>query len=321
MNVWVVRADFGTYTGNFVNGGYIAIGWIWECDLSAISRRDELYPIYREAHPDDKSNLVVGQQVGQIARFLLEIKAGDYVITPPTDTEWLHFGKVSVDPYYFSNENDGCPYPHRRKIEWDQRRLKRSEFSIPFQNTIRSSLTVFYVSHGQEFLSTIGVHRVGFESEPKPEDPHKVVLKQILELDSGEFEILVGHLLTALGFEDSRVVGKPGDGGVDVTGELNASNLAMIKIFVQAKRYNLQSKVSAATVKQLRQAIPFGGQGAFITTANYQAKAREVAVEEGFPRIGLINGHQLVDLLVAHWSSIPEELRARLGLRPGLVRT
>ena len=77
----------------------------------------------------------------------------------------------------------------------------------------------------------------------------------------------------------------------------------------------------AADVRQLRQAIPFGGQGAFITTADYQAGAFDVALEAGFPRIGLINGHQLVDLLVEHWNDIPEEFRDRLSLKPGLVRT
>jgi len=40
----------------------------------------------------------------------------------------------------------------------------------------------------------------------------------------------------ALGFEGSEVTGKTGDGGVDATGELNVSNLAKVKIFVQAKR-------------------------------------------------------------------------------------
>ena len=318
MKVWVVRAEFGRYTGHFLAGGYVALGGIYGHDLSSIKSRDELYPIYRKAHPDDKSNLVIGQQVGQFARFLLEIKAGDYVITPPTDTEWLHFGKVAADPYYFSKGDDGCPYQHRRRVEWSQRRFKRSEFSIPFQNTIQSSLTVFYVSHGQELLSAIGERSIG--PQPETDDPYKVVLKQILELDSGEFEILVGHLLTALGFEGTKVVGKPGDGGVDVTGELNVSNLARIKVYVQAKRYKMTSKIDAKTVKQLRQSIPNHGQGAFITTADYQAKATDVAVEEGFPRIGLINGDQLVDLLVAHWSSIPEEFRDRLGLRRGLVR-
>lgn len=44
-------------------------------------------------------------------------------------------------------------------------------------------------------------------------DAERVVLEQILELDDKEFEILVGHLLTALGFEGSEVIGKVGDGG------------------------------------------------------------------------------------------------------------
>ena len=148
-----------------------------------------------------------------------------------------------------------------------------------------------------------------------------MVLEQILELDATEFEILVGHLLTAMGFEGSEVTGKTGDGGVDATGELNVSNLAKVKIFVQAKRYKLGSKVSANTVKQLRQAIPFGGQGGFITTADYQGKASDIALETGFPRIGLINGRQLVDLLIEHWNDIPPEFRERLGLKPGLVRS
>lgn len=68
------------------------------------------------------------------------------------------------------------------------------------------------------------------------------------------------------------------------------------------------------------QAIPFGGQGAFITTAGFQNGAADVALEAGFPRSGLINGRQLVDLLVEHWDDIPTVFQERLGLKPGLVR-
>ena len=95
---------------------------------------------------------------------------------------------------------------------------------------------------------------------------------------------------------------------------------AQIKVFVQAKRYKFGSKVNAGVVKRLRQAILFGGQGAFITTAEYQTAAADVALEEGFPRIGFINGRQLVDLLIEHWGDIPPEFQERLGLKPGLVR-
>ena len=76
---------------------------------------------------------------------------------------------------------------------------------------------------------------------------------------------------------------------MDATGELNVANMAKIKLFVQAKRYQLGKKIDANTVKALRSNIPAGGQGAFITTADYQKKAFYIALEPGFPRIGLIN--------------------------------
>ncbi len=319
-DVWCVRADFGTNTEHFLNGGYMGIGWMSDVDLSKVRSKDELYPLYQHAYPDDTSNIVVGQQVGQIARFLLDIKAGDYVITPAADTEWLYYGKVGEDPsYYHFDGDDGCHYRQRRKVEWADKPLARSGFSVPFQNTMRSSLTVFSVSQRGEFLEAIGREDLAPAAPPAKYDPYRTVLDQVFQLDPQEFEILVGHLLTALGFEGSEVTGKPGDGGVDAKGELNVSNLAKVKVFVQAKRYKLDQRISVKTVRELRQAIPFGGQGAFITTAKFQKKAAEVAVEQGFPRIGLVNGHQLVDLLVEHWADIPTEFRDKLGLRPGLV--
>jgi restriction system protein len=319
-NVWCVRAEFGTYTPRFLEGSYVGIGWMPNTELSKVTSRDELYPIYKSEHPDDVSNVVIGQQVGQIARFLLEIKAGDYVITPDANTELLHYGLVAADPSYsFAPGDDGCPYRHRRRVEWAKTPLKRTGMSVPFQNTMRSSLTVFAVSQNDEFLAAIGREDLAAPA-PATYDAYKVVLEQILQLDDKEFEILVSHLLTALGFEGSEVTGKTGDGGVDATGELNVATLARIKIFVQAKRYQLGAKVSANTVRQLRQAIPFGGQGAFITTADFQSSALDVALEAGFPRIGLVNGRQLVDLLIEHWADIPDEFRERLALKPGLVR-
>ncbi|MBL0349513.1 MAG: hypothetical protein IPP68_03935 [Elusimicrobia bacterium] len=208
-SVWCVRADFGTYTQQFVEGGYVAIGWMANTDLSAVSTRDQLYPLYKAAHPADISNIVIGQQVGQIARFLLEIQPGDYVITPSPDTEWVHYGKVEASPsYFFAAGNDGCPYRHRRRVAWAKERLKRGDFSVPFQNTIRSSLTVFAISQREEFLSAIG-HAGAAPKATAQYDPYRVVLEQVLELDDKEFEILVGHLLTALGFEGSEVTAKP----------------------------------------------------------------------------------------------------------------
>jgi len=315
VRVWCVRAEFGTYSKAFVEGGYVAIGWLDDADLSQDDTRESLADRYRQAYPKD-SNFVVGQQVGQISRFVLDMAKNDLVITPDANTELLHCGRI-VGGYQYRPGDPSCPYPHRHNVEWFPAPLLRSSLSVPLQNTMRSSLTVFSVSQVEEIFVSAGLA----QAQPKSRaanDPHQTVLEQILELDDKEFEILVAALLTALGFEGSEAVGKTGDGGVDATGELNVSNLAKVKVFVQAKRYKLGSRISASTVKQLRQAIPFGGQGAFITTADFQKQALEVALEPGFPRIGLINGRQLVDLMIEHWDSIPE-FHERLGLKRGLV--
>lgn len=212
-----------------------------------------------------------------------------------------------------------CPYRHRRTVKWSKKTASRSTFSVPFQNTIRSSLTVFSISQSVEFLTAINAEGFQPPEAPPTYNPYESVIEQVLTLDAQEFEILVGHLLTAIGFEDAEVTGRTGDGGVDVTGMLDVSGLAKIRVYVQAKRYKQGSKINANVVKQLRTAIPLGGQGAFITTADFQKAAYEVAIENGFPRIGLINGRQLVDLLVEHWSDIPSDFQNKLGLKIGLV--
>ena len=321
-NIYCVRADFGRYTQDFINGGYIAIGWLPDCDLGYITHREELYSLYKDTYPNDTSNVVVGVQVGQISRFLLDIQEGDFVITPSADTNYLYYGVVEANGYYYAPQNtgDNCYYRHRRKIKWVDTPILRSEFSVPFQNTMRSSLTVFAVNHKNNFFEAIGRSDLIPRAEQIViQDYYKTVINRILELDAMEFEILVKHILPALGFEGAEHTGRTGDGGVDVKGILDVSGLARIMLFVQAKRYKLGSKISANVVKQLRSSIPQGAQGAFITTADFHHKAKEIANEVGFARIGLINGEQLVDILTEHWEDIPQDFKEKLNLKLGLI--
>lgn len=48
--------------------------------------------------------------------------------------------------------------------------------------------------------------------------------------------------------------------------------------------------------------------------------AGELALEPGFPRIGLVNGRQRLDLLVEHWGDIRSEFRERLEFKPRSAR-
>lgn len=320
MNVWCVRAEFGKYSDNFRVGGFVALDYNIGEDYPVGGAKEAFTEIYKKYNPDDKSNLVIGQQVGQIMRFCEEIKPGDYIITPSANTDVLYYGIVENEPYCFLEKPaDACPYRHRRRVKWSNKTASRSTFSVPFQNTMGSSLTVFGVSQVAEFLTIINAEGYEPPEAPPAYNPYDSVLGQILTLDAKEFEILVSHLLAAMGFEETEVTGKTGDGGVDATGILNVSNLAKVRVYVQAKRYKLGSKITSKVVKQLRASIPTGERGAFITTADFQRSAYEIASEVGFSRIGLINGRQLVDLLVEHWKDIPEDFQNKLGLKIGLV--
>lgn len=318
-NLLVVRSNYGQYTPQFLSGQYVAIGWLDTIDLSNIESRDELYPIYKQYYPNDTSSIVIGQQVGQIGRFLLEIKEGDYVITQSVNSDRIHYGMVVGGYYYAPNADDGCPFFHRKPVKW-LGEASRSVFSVPFQNSIRSSLTVFYTNHSANFFEHIGKAELAPKAEKIIERSYsESILERLMELDATEFEILITHLLAALGFDGPEHTGKPGDGGVDARGELNVSGMAKIKLVVQAKRYQPNSVIKSSDVKALRQSIPRDGQGAFITTAKFDKKAEELAQDPDFPRIGLIDGSKLVDIVTENWNRIPADFQKKLNLRVGLI--
>lgn len=314
-NLWFIRAEEAKYAQHFLKGGYMAIGWKQIGEMSSITDRTQLYSLYKESYPDESSNSVIGNHVGQLARFLLEIQPGDYVMTRDLDIQWLHWANVGADStYYYDSDDDGCPFRHRRKVDWSGQRLNRYSLSFPMQRSLKSSLTVFSVDHANEFFNAIGEHQlVNAQPIGKP-DPYVEVLERVRSISDKEFELLIKHLLAAIGF-DAEHTGKPHDGGVDARGTLEIAGMAVVKLYVQAKQYKLGARISSQKVKQLRMSIPNNGQGAFITTADYDKKCESVAQDAEFQRIGLINGRQLVDLLVEHWDDLPPDFQEKLGLK------
>lgn len=314
---YCVRAEGGAYAKAFRDGGYAAIGWMPQ-DLSGISQGDmqTLGAKYDQTYPED-GKLRRAQNLGQISRFIWDIKPGDVVVTPMQKSEYLLIGVVD-SPYYYEVTPE-CPYGHRRRIKWLDEPILRSSFSVPVQNTLRATLTVFEVRPPDELLKVVG------KEAPTPEPVERIeknvstlVLERLLALDADEFEILVTELLTALGFEAEKT-GKTGDGGVDVQGTLTVYNFATVDLHVQVKRYKLGNTVDHKTVKELRASVPEKVQAAFVTTSGYTEKARKEAEREGFKRIGLVDGEQLVDILAEEYDRLSTEVRDKLGLRRVLV--
>ncbi len=317
---YCVRADGGTYAEAFKAGGYAAIGWMPDEDLSDIPQDDAaaLGAAYDAVYPDD-GRVRRGLNVGQVGRFLWGIGPGDAVVTPTEDSRYLLVGVVASGYYYEAGPADDCPYPHRRKVEWLDEPILRSSFSVPIQNNLRAFLTVFGVRPPDEVLKACGLEVPRSKPVERVEKGlSTLVLGRLLELDPDEFEVLVTELLTALGFEAEKT-GRTGDGGVDVEGTLDVYGFASVDLRVQVKRYKLTSRIGPKAVKEFRASVPDKAQGAFVTTSSYTKKAREEAEREGFKRIGLIDGGQLVDVLAEEYDRLPQEVRERLGLRRALV--
>lgn len=113
-----------------------------------------------------------------------------------------------------------------------------------------------------------------------------------------EFEALIGRLLTALGFEAVAVTPASGDGGIDVRGILVVGDVIRTRMAVQVKRW--KKNVQSPTVQQVRGSLGAHEQGLIITTSDFSTGARAEAARADATPVALMNGEQLVTLLIEH---------------------
>ncbi len=136
------------------------------------------------------------------------------------------------------------------------------------------------------------------------------LLETIRALGHIEFEHVCGAYLEALGCDQVIVVGAAtskglGDGGIDVTGVLSQPGLPPIPLKAQAK--NQQAGVGPSVVTQMRGSIGPGTHGLVITTSHFTKAAREEAEKPGLTAIHLVDGAELVRVLVRNGIGASEE--------------
>lgn len=128
------------------------------------------------------------------------------------------------------------------------------------------------------------------------------LLDRILQLEPERFEILVLRLLHRLGYgaseEDLGHSGKSGDGGID--GIINQDHLGLQNLYIQAKRYALDNLVGSPDIRNFLGSLVGKGanSGVFITTSTFTKDAAQFAHEQKGTRIVLIDGYQLVELML-----------------------
>jgi len=127
------------------------------------------------------------------------------------------------------------------------------------------------------------------------------LLQKIMESEPEFFEELVVKLLVAMGYKGPNgsawVTQQSNDGGID--GVINQDALGTSTVYVQAKRYNKDSKVLRPAIDSFYGALSrnHADRGVFITTSGFSAAAVETAREFS---IVLVDGIQLTDLMLQY---------------------
>jgi len=132
------------------------------------------------------------------------------------------------------------------------------------------------------------------------------LLEKLRNVDPYFFEQIIADLLSAMGYGESYVTKKSGDGGID--GEVNQDKLGLDKIFFQAKRYAENNSVTASNVRDFVGTLDLHGvnKGIFITTSRFPNDTKKI-LNKTPKNIILIDGAKLAKLMIEYNIGISPE--------------
>ena len=120
---------------------HVCIGWSNLGDLSDIDSKEQLSKLYEANY--DKNNRGRGQDVGQIWRFIHDMKIGDYVIF--AENSVFHIGRIDSDYCYDTTErgSQDSDYKSNRKVKWLKKNISRSVLSTNLHNSLKTAMSIW----------------------------------------------------------------------------------------------------------------------------------------------------------------------------------
>jgi restriction system protein len=122
------------------------------------------------------------------------------------------------------------------------------------------------------------------------------LLSRIMEMRPESFEILIGELLSKMGYGSIKVTGRSGDQGID--GTCSIDRLGLYRVLFQAKRW--QQQVPSKEIRDFVGAMQMARvqNGIFVTTSGFSKDALEAAQKSG--KLRLVDGDELARLLIEY---------------------
>jgi restriction system protein len=269
------------------------------------------------AFPDAKPG-AIPNNAGQLFRFVHELKTGDLVAYPSKSSRQIHLGVVGGPYAYKANE---ASYPNTRPVKW-KLTLPRTNFSQGALYESGSALSFFQIrNYADEFnkayegeakpLAPTEDESVGLVAEDIEETTRDFVLKQLAtELKGHPLAEFVAHLLGAMGFH-TRLSREGPDGGIDIIAHKDELGFEPPIIKVQVK--SGEGSVGDPVASALYGKVTTQEFGLLVTLGVFTAQARAFARSKS--NLRLIDGNELVDLLLRHYDKLDARYKALLPLK------
>jgi len=324
--MWMVRAgEGGVVVDDFRTGSYVAVGWIEMGDLSPLKTREQFARAVEKAYPEARK-MQAAMSVGQIYRFVREIKNGDRVVTyDPGRREYL-VGTVAGDYAYRPGESQ--EFPQKRAVHWNGTVL-RDALSVSTRNSLGAIATLFLLP--PEAADEIERHLAG---SPAPLPPGKetaddetqvdfiykdvqnkaieFIKDRITRLEWDEVQELVAGLLRAMGYK-TRISPSGPDRGKDIVASPDGFGFESPRIVVEVK-HRTGSAMGSQEVRSFLGGRHKDDKGLYVSTGGFSKDARYEAERASIP-LTLMDLDDLVRAILEHYEKMDVDSQRLVPLR------
>jgi len=304
----------------FLKKKCIAVGWDKAGDLSKLAADREAFKArVLEAYPEKKPG-AIPNNAGQLFRFVHELKTGDFVAYPSKQDRKIHLGRVTGGYEYSPKKSPG--YPNLRSVEWVAS-APRTQFSQGALHESGSAMSFFQIrNYADEFFAVIEGRPVsppsvkqdetiGLVAEEIEDTTSDFILKTLAQQIKGHgFAHFVGHLLERMGYH-TRISPKGPDGGIDIIAHKDELGFEPPLVKVQVK--SSEGSIGNPLVAELYGNVSAQEFGLFVTLGSFTAQAVNFA--KGKPNLRLIDGDELVRLILSHYDRFDSSYKSLLPLR------
>lgn len=301
----------------FVKEGRIALGWSEMGNLHSISPTREAFKAkVREAYGDQSH---VTNSAGQLFRFVTEMKPGDIALYRSKVDRQIYIGKVKGDYEYRPDLNkDFC---NIRAVQW-VKTVQPTQFSQGALYELGSALTLFQVrNYALEYQAALsgeisGItndedETVGIVADEVQLTTQDFILKELSKhLKGYPFQGFVANLLRTMGYR-THVLPPGTDEGIDIIAHRDELKLEPPIIKVQVK--SSAGSVGGPDVRALFGNLGSGEYGLLVSLGSFSAQAKDFAKRK--PNLKLVDGAELVDLVLEHYEELDPRFKASIPLK------